>query len=52
MPIRNLEKWKSSNVGQTDERRLGCVEVQEATTPASINALGEGQIGRKLLTNC
>jgi hypothetical protein len=52
MPIRNLEKLKSSNVGQTDERWLGCVEVQAAVIPASINAFGEGQIGRKLLTNC
>jgi hypothetical protein len=51
MPIRNLEKWKSSNVGQTDERRLGTAEVQ-AARHSSINALGEGQIGRKLLTNC
>jgi hypothetical protein len=39
-------------MGQTDESRLGGVEVQEAATPASINAFDEGQIDRKLLTNC
>jgi len=43
-----------SNVGQTDQRWLGRVEVQAAVIPASINAFGEGQdrqeIANKLLT--